>query len=510
MKFSEKVKIVRDKLSISQETLAKELGVSFATINRWENENFKPSKLGEQAFEEFCKKHGIIFANTNLASSELRKKKTLKFVDLFSGMGGTRIGLQQALNDLGYEYECVLTSEIKESAVRALKENFNNEKILGDIKTIDASHIPDFDILLGGFPCQAFSSAGNRLGFLDTRGTLFFEVERILKAKRPPLFILENVEGLVNHDKIAKTDKIGRTLNTILNHLRDLGYKVAWKVLDSKDFGVAQSRKRIYILGSLFNEVNLDNFDVIHTTFGKIKEHGLPCVKSKFTDLLLSHYSLDELKGKSIKDKRGGENNIHSWDFDLKGQISGEQKKLMNRLFKERRKKHWAKEMGIDWMDGMPLTLKQISTFYNGDNLPELLQDLVNKKYLVKEHPKKLVTKKINGGEVLVREEDLTKPEGYNIVTGKLSFEFSKILDDNDVTPTLVAMDVSKLGVIDQDGIRRLTLREGLRLFGYPENYTLSMFENNNNGLLKAFDLLGNTVVVNVIRAVAKRLLLSL
>lgn len=434
------------------------------------------------------------------------QKQKVKFIDLFAGMGGTRIGFEQAFNEAGFETECVLTSEIKETAVKALKENFNQEDLRGDIRQIDAKSIPDFDFLLGGFPCQAFSAAGKGLGFADTRGTLFFEIERILKEKHPFGFILENVEGLVLHDREKSSDKIGRTLSTILKSLENLGYKVAWRLLDSQYFGVAQSRKRVYITGTIKDYVCLDDFSQKRVVFKDVMEKGLPTVNSKFTKLLLSHYKTDELYGKSIKDKRGGDNNIHSWDIGIKGEITKQQKTLIEKLFRERRKKHWAAEIGIDWMDGMPLTVEQIATFYDSPNLKEMLDDMVKKGYLVLEHPKALVSKTINDILIYQREEDPTKPVGYNIVSGKLSFEFSKIIDSNDIAPTLVAMDVSKLGVVDGDGIRKLTLREGLRLFGYPETYSLGMFKNNNVGLAGAFDLLGNTVVVPVIKNVASRL----
>ena len=144
--------------------------------------------------------------------------KSIKFIDLFAGIGGIRKGFELACSDLGIETECVFTSEIKTYAVEVLKQNHPNECINGDITKIETSKIPDFDFLLGGFPCQAFSAAGKRLGFEDTRGTLFFEVERILRDKKPKGFILENVEGLVNHDRKNQKDKIGRTLSVILEH----------------------------------------------------------------------------------------------------------------------------------------------------------------------------------------------------------------------------------------------------------------------------------------------------
>lgn len=432
---------------------------------------------------------------------------TVKFIDLFAGMGGIRLGFEQAFNERGFETECVLTSEIKPYAVQALKENFAQDNLVGDICQIDAKDIPNFDVLLAGFPCQAFSTAGKGLGFLDTRGTLFFEVERILKEKQPYAFILENVEGLVLHDRESNKDKIGRTLKTILASLNNLGYKVEWRLLECQKFGVPQLRKRIFIVGTKDTYIDMDHFEEKSKVVGEVLEHNMPLVDTHFTKCLLKHYKPDELHGKAIKDKRGGASNIHSWDIGLKGEVTKQQKILVEKLFKERRKKHWAKEIGIQWMDGMPLTLEQISTFCSEENLKEMLDDLVDKGYLVKEHPKSVVEIEMeDGSKRKVRQQDESKPKGYNIVSGKLSFEFTKILDANDVAPTLVATDVSHMAVVDGEGIRRLTLREGLRMFGYPEDYNLSMFNDDSTGLAKAFDLLGNTVVVPVVKSVAEKL----
>lgn len=433
-------------------------------------------------------------------------KDKVKFIDLFAGLGGLRLGFEQAFQELGFETKCVMTSEIKPYAVEALKENFEQDNLVGDIREVRASDIEDFDFLLAGFPCQAFSTAGKGLGFLDTRGTLFFEVERILKEKKPYGFILENVEGLVVHDKESPKDEMGRTLKTILLSLENLGYKVEWKLLESQNFGVPQLRKRIFITGTLDTNLSLENFKIRPSILIDILEKDKPLVESHFTRCLLKHFKSDQLYGKAIKDKRGGENNIHSWDIGLKGEIIEEQKILIEKLFKERRKKHWTEKIGIKWMDGMPLTLEQIRTFYNHPNLKELLDDLVKKKYLVMEHPKNIVKVILDDGWVKEeRRQDETKPKGYNIVAGKLSFEFTKILDSYDISPTLVATDVSRLGVVDGDGIRKLTIREGLRLFGYPETYTLERFNDDKTGVSKAFDLLGNTIVVPVVKEVANR-----
>jgi len=434
--------------------------------------------------------------------------KKLKFIDLFAGLGGIRIGFEQACKERGIETECVLTSEIKPHAVETLKHNHRHNNFIGDIFKLKNEDIPDFDFLFGGFPCQPFSAGGKRNGFADTRGTLFFEVERILSHKNPQGFILENVEGLVKHDLENKTDKIGRTLKIILYKLeKELNYKITWEVLDSVNFGVPQSRKRIFIVGTKKDKVSLENFTSSFKVLKDVIETGKETMDTDFTKKLLSHFSIEDLYGKSIKDKRGGGNNIHSWDIGIKGECSKEQIRLLNKLFKVRRQKHWAIEIGIDWMDGMPLTLKQIETFapsndlFQNSDLKVMLDDLVYKGYLRFEHPKKLVKKVLENGLITSRVYDETKPKGYNIVTGKLSFEINKILNPNDIAPTLVATDMSKIVVPDGNGVRKLTIREGLRIFGYPDSYEIPVKVNF------AYDLLGNTVVVPVVKAISERVL---
>ena len=427
--------------------------------------------------------------------ANISKQNVLRFIDLFAGIGGIRCGLEQAAKAKGYNPVCVFTSEIKPYAVSVLQENHPGETITGDITKVDTKNIPEFDILCAGFPCQAFSSAGKRQGFADTRGTLFFEVERILRDKRPKGFILENVEGLVNHDG-------GQTLKVIIDKLSALNYKFSYRVLNSKYFGVPQERKRIYIVGSINHEPNLEDFPITESKLGDILESGLPTADTPFIRTLLHHFSIEDLYGKSIKDKRGGDTNIHSWDLEIKGPVTAEQKKLLDTILTERRKKKWAEIIGIDWMDGMPLTTEQIRSFFDSPRLEEMLEDLTDKGYLKFEHPKKLI-KEVNeqGVQTSRRDYDITKPQGYNIVAGKLSFEINKVLSPQEIAPTLVAMDMQKLYVGDNGGIRRLSLREGLRLCGYPDDMKFNVSEKDG------FDLLGNTVVVPVIKAVADRLL---
>ncbi|WP_069471478.1 DNA cytosine methyltransferase [Candidatus Marithrix sp. Canyon 246] len=158
-----------------------------------------------------------------------------KFIDLFAGIGGIRLGFEF------YGGQCVFSSEWDTFAQDTYEANFG-ELPAGDITKIDPNEIPNHDILLGGFPCQAFSICGNQKGFYDTRGTLFFNIEEILKIKKPYAFMLENVKNIKSHDK-------GRTFKIILEHLHDLGYFVHHTILNSLDFGVPQKRERTIIVG---------------------------------------------------------------------------------------------------------------------------------------------------------------------------------------------------------------------------------------------------------------------
>ncbi|MDA8272857.1 MAG: DNA cytosine methyltransferase [Deltaproteobacteria bacterium] len=159
----------------------------------------------------------------------------LKFIDLFAGIGGIRI----PFDELGCE--CVFSSEWDKHAQDVYEANFG-ERPMGDITRIPAGKIPDHDILLAGFPCQPFSIIGSGKGFADTRGTLFFEIERIIRDKKPRAFLLENVKRLVSHDA-------GRTFQTILSVLKGLGYYTHWKVLNALDYGLPQKRERVIIVG---------------------------------------------------------------------------------------------------------------------------------------------------------------------------------------------------------------------------------------------------------------------
>lgn len=436
---------------------------------------------------------------------ENSRGKTIKFIDLFAGIWSTRIWFEQACKDLWLNPECVFTSEIKEHAVEVYQNNFPWHTIHGDITKISASEIPDFDFLLGGFPCQAFSTAGARKWFLDTRWTLFFEIERILREKNPAGFLLENVEWLVNHDRVDPNAPIGRTLETILNSLDALGYTVTWKVLNATHFWVPQERKRIYIVWTKKWKVDMDFFPKKETQYIKdVMEVGKETISSEFVNKLFKFHKPKDLYWKSIKDKRGGSANVHSWDIELKWPVSQDQKDLLNKLLKERRKKHWKIEKGIKWMDGMPLTLNEISTFshFKKEELKDMLDDLVKKWYLAFEHPKdevEIIDEIWNTHKK--RQYATHLPKGYNIVAWKLSFPINKILDPNGFVHTIVATDATRIWIIDGKGLRNLTILEWKRLFGLHDDFWMDIPYS------KAMDLLWNTVVAPVIKEISKKLL---
>lgn len=168
-------------------------------------------------------------------------QEKLKFIDLFCGIGGFRVAFEEACEKNEIQSECVFSSDIDKYAQDSYEANFG-ERPAGDITLIDEKQIPDHDILFGGFPCQPFSIIGQMKGMDDTRGTLFFDIARIIKEKKPKAFILENVKQLVGHDG-------GKTLKVIVQALKDIGYHVQYSVLNALDYGLPQKRERVVIVG---------------------------------------------------------------------------------------------------------------------------------------------------------------------------------------------------------------------------------------------------------------------
>ena len=175
----------------------------------------------------------------------------LKYLSVFSGIGGFELAIKKSS-----AWDCIGYSEVNKYAIKIYEKHFKGKQNYGDAKQINTKGLPDFDLLVGGFPCQPFSVAGERRGFTDSRGSLFFEVARIIKEKQPRILLLENVKGLLSHDK-------GATFIKILTTLNELGYDAEWQVLNSKYFGVPQSRERVFIIGYLRKECSFKIFPVL-------------------------------------------------------------------------------------------------------------------------------------------------------------------------------------------------------------------------------------------------------
>jgi DNA (cytosine-5)-methyltransferase 1 len=386
----------------------------------------------------------------------------IKFIDLFAGTGGIRLGFEQALKKFDIQSKCVFSSEIDKNACKSYELNFGHNPY-SDITQVE--EIPQFDFMLAGFPCQAFSYAGKRRGFGDTRGTLFFDVERLLKKYRPGGFLLENVRGLTTHDK-------GRTFETIINSLNSLGYKVEYRLLNSSNFNVAQNRVRIYIVGILEEDFKIKvqsdagavdshnfvqrngqqslfederDFTVVKDILEEKPDSKYLC-SEKFTTQLhkVIGNDLSLLHGYRLIDTRNG-NSIHSWDLGIKGDCNDDEVRFMNLLIANRRKKIFGTHQ-----DGKALTKEQIQTFYTKDNFDSITASLIQKGYL-------------------------SNYEGrYNPVCGNMSFEVFKFLDPESISITLTASDTNRLGVIQNGKARRLTPRECARLQGFPDTYIFS------------------------------------
>jgi len=209
----------------------------------------------------------------------------VRVFSMFSGVGGFELGI---INAIGERADFIGFSEIDKYAIKVYERQFNGHINYGDATKINAKGLPDFDLLVGGFPCQAFSIAGKRKGFDDTRGTLFFDIARILAEKRPRHLVLENVKGLLSHEQ-------GKTFQTILGVLSDLGYRVEWQVLNSKDFGVPQNRERIYFVGHLRGECSGQVFPITNT-----HRQATEPVQGHYTNTLTARYEGAQATGSYI------------------------------------------------------------------------------------------------------------------------------------------------------------------------------------------------------------------
>lgn len=351
----------------------------------------------------------------------------MKYLSLFSGIGGFELGLKNSSKD----FECVGYAEIDKYAKNIYEKHFDH-KDLGDVTLINTKELPDFDLLVGGFPCQAFSVAGNQRGFDDTRGTLFFEIARILKEKKPQYFLLENVRNLLSHDK-------GKTFSVMIQILIDLGYNIRWDVLNSKDFGVPQSRERIYIRGSLNSFLN----DISICDNGLGQPNRIQClVRGKYQhEKILSPQGLNQTLAAT-----GG--NSGSSTIIRESKI----RKIGN---------HSASGKG------------QGGNVYDEDGLSPTLT-------CQHDYPAKVRVKKVYGSMQAHRGET-----------------------DGSYTPTLTAIssNITNRPIIETEyAYRCITPIEAERLQGFPDNWTKEGKDGSQISNTQRYKCCGNAVTTNVIK----------
>lgn len=367
----------------------------------------------------------------------------MKYIDLFAGIGG----FAQAAK--AYNMKCVFASEIDKYA-RITYEANHGHVPAGDITKIHAADIPDHDLLMAGFPCQAFSVAGKRLGFEDTRGTLFFEIARILKHKQPAMFLLENVKGLKSHDQ-------GRTLQTILDTLEGLGYQVHWKILNAKDYGVPQNRERIFFVGFL-----------------EPREFIWPEKQAKVTLSQVLEGNFEREIGYTVRasGRGSGLGDKHNWDTYI---LSDKAVTRMNRWAQDKTTSTCVLSPNADYTP----TLR--STYYK-DCTKITIADYTLSDALWQGHQRRKQEHEQKGNGF-----------GYNLVT------------QQDTSATLSARygkDGSEILVAQPHmNPRKLTPRECARLQGFPDNFVIPV---SNSQAYKQF---GNAVCVKVVEAILKQML---
>ncbi|MDA8715891.1 DNA (cytosine-5-)-methyltransferase [Candidatus Poseidoniales archaeon] len=399
----------------------------------------------------------------------------IRYVELFAGIGGFGLAFNQSLGKRGLKSKLVLASEIDVHASETFDMNFSHNP-LSDVREIE--NLPPHDILFAGFPCQPFSYAGVKKGFGETRGTLFFEIMRLVDTSPPKVMILENVRGILTNDQ-------GRTIQTIEAEIRKRGYSFQLLVLNSANFGVPQNRVRTYMVCS--KDETDDKYVGLESDVGPPDSHSISSLGegfSKVGDILEenpdSSYNcsteffegvkmalggeLSTIDGRRFIDYRGG-HSIHSWEMGLKGQCTRQEIEFMNKFILQRRNKKFGSHR-----DGKMLSKEQISTFWK-DDLDGILTTLTEKNYL------KIV------------DENRYKP-----VSGNYSFEVFKILDKESISITVVSSDCSRLGIYHQDRLRRLTPREVARIQGFPDDFKL------HKAAPKAYFQLGNAVSVPVVK----------
>ena len=402
------------------------------------------------------------------------KNKQLTFFDIFSGIGGFKIALERAgFKSIGF-------CDNDEYANKLYRAYFQNDKELffDDVTTINTAELPDFDILCAGFPCQSFSIAGKRRGFEDTRGTMFFEVARILKDKTPKYFILENVKGLLSHNG-------GKTFQRILEILADIGYSVQWQLLNSKFFGVPQNRERVYIVGCYGKEC-----------IGKIFPLGGINEENSSENSLIQ---LEETKGKSQGARVYNPNGISSTLTANSGGLGGKTGLyFINQYYFNCKKSELSSTLKVG--GDVPMV-----------NIPnDSIESFINKPRHDQYKPSDIVqTLKVAGDTPLMRVKNGTK-KGYDIAGPgdgiSLAYPHSKIRRGRVGKGCSQTLDTScNMGTIDNFRIRRLTHLECFRLQGFPDEM-VEVARKIKLSDVRLYKMAGNAITVNVAEAVARKI----
>lgn len=399
----------------------------------------------------------------------------LKYLSLFSGIGGFEQGIKQS----GVDMECIGFSEVDSYAKSIYLKWFSEHKDWGDATEIKTEELPKFDFLVGGFPCQAFSIAGKRQGFDDTRGTLFFEIARILKDKRPRYFLFENVSGLLSHDG-------GRTFKAMLGILSELGYYVEWEILNSKNFGIPQNRARVFLKGYFGEECGREIFSQkrgCRETDGRIKWQPTTTRTAKFVDkdnLALTLCSDGHNCGYNQLIKCNGDKSLAQRVYDeegiatsLKGCGGGQGGKTG--LYKVNKIKIVGNTSKTNYYAESVLDPEGISNTINANNYKYPLRIRTNVKKGYDE------ADKFDGVRLCHPTSTTNRGRVHKEEVGTISAQ-------ND------------WGTVDKDyRIRRLTPKECERLQGFPDGWT----EYGKDGELisdtQRYKCLGNAVTVNVI-----------